>query len=1392
MKVQNPETAFDMLKKSIILANEGINPGIIITGVQDNGPWSCVKSILKSLRNRFGTPYTFADDRDGINGDIHIIKGKCTSRELYKFLYRTRSGKYQAQILMIDDADSIINDTEGSVNLLKAAMEADELDENGYRKGRWVSYKDKGGKILDIDPNDPENSQIELPEEIYYKGTIIIVTKKNVSELDPDICKNAFIQEFNWSEKVCSDILRKIKLEETKIIPYRSSSKEGEEAAKKYLIDKYGSNFDQTISSETINMCSEIFSKYYDEPAISAEMADDTIRLHSSNAYIWAPSIENAIDILGLNSQTEDSDGCELTKNAQSCEDEEQKMKAEYLEKARLLHRNACLAGARIVLHPNSFEISAGEEDATDIENLVGLYVSEKESSQNIIDFHSEYKEDIIEDLRKRCKEILPHWQKYLAAHLLTIKTADALRKENEGKILIKDPVISGFLEPSRGIFDRQWLEGLNACATRRHALQWLPAKQWSFEQGQLRGSVFSWKDAIDAGLPHFILDSGKADLKDKMKMLDNFVATMLLAFPTKKVHITVLENRTVNPFITSLPDSVCKILDIHSSFEDIRNFVRTLREKNRSGRNTIAEPCCPQDIVVLAGYDVNDRVFKDLFVDLDDVIKEGANAGIYFAVVLSDNISCYRDENNRWNTPLFEYFNIYSSLTDSQNNLALDFLRQKAIITSEEDGKDRPAILEDLIVDYIKNMSKVVPNKVYEKISDGTLYNNAPIKDLANQPKSDIDSIVIPIGETAEGTTVNLKLNAVDYISYFILGRSGMGKSFTLHTILTNLMLKYDPSVVDVILMDFKPGGVEMNYYKNVPHVSKLLVNGADKQVAKEILQSIMKEMDRRGEIFQDNDVPSINRYNDYARRNGKPQMKHIVMLVDECQDLFKVESNSNGTNIVTDIARKGRSYGIHMILATQTLQNSDIPGDALAQFSDFLFMGCKEEDVVKCEVNDRDVQKQVNSLQKGEVIYCHRAAQPAHGYVYNYAGKNDIYRNKTHDALLSDHFSKAGNDQFYFNASQIYKVGNDELDRLVQKCMSGFNSVPMGILGKNLSISGEPLYSNYKRGNGSNVLIMGINNRLQAERVLWNNVLSSYYACHKTGLRFQFKVFTTFPEFVDEEARSDNDHRLRLVRQFCRLKNVDAIEEDERNEMLESVAATVHYRMDLKDKDRSAVKGLDEIFLVMPNHQLCYTDLERMTRGLQPLDKVQSLDNVQHSNVTGSASEKSMAMTDSLGFEMPNFGNFEEPEQKPNPGFMAVDLGFGSSQPLTSVQNNTVGYTAGRPTKLCEELRYILSNGPSVGVHTIIQTDSPKSVFSDGDLRLSEMQMFFNDIVMLRLLQAGNMSLPVDSRMVENLSDNVKSLRALVYNKERGANTIIPYNFPDEGNNIFSLITI
>lgn len=986
--------------------------------------------------------------------------------------------------------------------------------------------------------------------------------------------------------------------------------------------------------------------------------------------------------------------------------------------------------------------------------------------------------EDLISTTRSKLDDAYIHAQKY-EQWQKKIKSLESeiskLRSQKDAvmKVLnLMDPILTSFNLPTgQTVYTQEWLNRVKKVAESRKSMPYLPL-YWSDKSF---GTVFNWQKAIDAGKPNLFIEAS-TDEGDygRVDMLDNFIATMLLAFPVRDIHFTVIEQNRSNTFVTNLPKKLCDIYSIDGDSEAINSTANRLNEILRNERGSSASGARPREIVVFIGFRRKDQKFAQVMERFREPIEKGKLAGIYFAVVLDEDMNNYdwKDTDaNRFEQYFTPYSTILTDKKDSKGNPIPDYklLKNKAEYLKEE--KLEKGTLADMVTNYLVAEAASVPNKVYEFIENGTLYTNKLISDLDDQPRKDVGKLVIPIAEDGEDNKINMVLDDQAYMFYFILGMTGSGKSFTLHTILTNLMLKYDPSILDVVIMDFK-GGVEMADYRGVPHVSSILANGADAQVAGEMLMSLNKEMTRRDELFTQSGTKNISEYNRYAVRNGNAQMKNIIFLVDECQDLFKIDRPINSSEFIAMLAKKGRIYGIHMILATQTLKNSGIPKDALSQFSDFIFMKCAPDDVNACGINNRDLQMNVAKLNKGEMYYCHGQEDPIHGYVYNYAGKGNIYKEKTLENLKGKRFPRPAKEQFYFDSAQIFKFDDVETKQLVSKAKSGLRTTSTAALGKNLSVNLDTLYAKLGKGDGSNLLVVGANDRLQGERVLWNAVQSLYECNHAIGQGARYYIIPNIPEDVDASALMAHEKRLAIVKSLSDKLEVTLVEDDERADTIERVAATVRGRMHLVETDKKAIDKLDAIYLVIPNQQMFAKNMGRRPKGLDSLDSDLHIITSEPNNEQMAAASSASA-SDSLGFVGLNMPGSEPA----TPVFADIDFGSFDSQASKQSTANQAAVKPGR--NYDEELRYILEYGPGVNVHVLLQTTAPDKIYSGDAMREKEMTLLFNDIILLKMMQASTMSLPVDGRVIEKLSAEPKSLRAIAYNGEREPRTIVPFDF-------------
>lgn len=145
--------------------------------------------------------------------------------------------------------------------------------------------------------------------------------------------------------------------------------------------------------------------------------------------------------------------------------------------------------------------------------------------------------------------------------------------------------------------------------------------------------------------------------------------------------------------------------------------------------------------------------------------------------------------------------------------------------------------------------------------------------------------------------------------------GETGSGKSTTLRAIITNLILMSD---VKLHLIDLKMGA-EFNVFANS---NKVINFGRTIKEANNILNELCIEVDRRYNLFFKNDVKDIKEYN---KRFPRKKMNYQVLIIDEFADLQSVKE----CMILLELmARKSRSAGIHLLIATQRPDHKVLTG--------------------------------------------------------------------------------------------------------------------------------------------------------------------------------------------------------------------------------------------------------------------------------------------------------------------------------------------------------------------------------------------------------------------------------------------------------------------------------
>lgn len=183
-------------------------------------------------------------------------------------------------------------------------------------------------------------------------------------------------------------------------------------------------------------------------------------------------------------------------------------------------------------------------------------------------------------------------------------------------------------------------------------------------------------------------------------------------------------------------------------------------------------------------------------------------------------------------------------------------------------------------------------------------------------------------LGENSKGLGVYQSL---------LFGKPGAGKSYTLHSIINGLAMRYAPDELEMYLLDFKEG-VEFQVYvdpdrgeedssssndldlsKALPH-AKVISIESDREFGLSVLRKINEQFEIRANQWKSasNSIAKIAEYRDKTNQ----KMPRIFIVIDEFQVLFEDnDSISSELNQIFDnIVRKGRAFGIHLLLASQS----------------------------------------------------------------------------------------------------------------------------------------------------------------------------------------------------------------------------------------------------------------------------------------------------------------------------------------------------------------------------------------------------------------------------------------------------------------------------------------
>jgi DNA segregation ATPase FtsK/SpoIIIE, S-DNA-T family len=354
--------------------------------------------------------------------------------------------------------------------------------------------------------------------------------------------------------------------------------------------------------------------------------------------------------------------------------------------------------------------------------------------------------------------------------------------------------------------------------------------------------------------------------------------------------------------------------------------------------------------------------------------------------------------------------------------------------------------------------------------------FDSIALPPAEQQRASSAQGLSISVGVADSGRVQLVKLGEGTAQHVLIAGKTGSGKSSLLHTLISSAAMKYDPSQLRLILLDFKKG-VEFQVYAEaaISHADIIGIE-SKREFGVSALEYIDRLLNARGEAFRKwgvQDLPSL------ARKFPEHALPRILILIDEFQELFVEDDKvSQQASLLMDrVVRQGRSFGVHLILASQTLGGAySLPRTTLSQMGVRIALQCDSSDAMLILSEDNPAAERLR--HSGQAVYNESGGRPESNQNFQvaYVEKNEQLRLlaglRKVPVVASALINPMGR-QVVFEGHKPAIWDQAAMSGLIASSSIDSGSVPM-ILGDSVSID-PPVMKLLTRTAGRNVMVVG-----------------------------------------------------------------------------------------------------------------------------------------------------------------------------------------------------------------------------------------------------------------------------------------------------------------------------
>lgn len=350
-----------------------------------------------------------------------------------------------------------------------------------------------------------------------------------------------------------------------------------------------------------------------------------------------------------------------------------------------------------------------------------------------------------------------------------------------------------------------------------------------------------------------------------------------------------------INNIKATIPQILSKYLQ--SKFEDLAEYNRKTKNSNQAFQ-----------ILLIANFPKGFN--KESLESLTKIIENGRRAGIYVLMSFGDKINSSFEFNKNGFKKIMPIINLESN---SVLNIPGTEIFSELFYIAKYD-------------DELPYETEKIKNLVNNEINKSDIIElDLESSNTEMWRKDASKGIEVPIGLNQSGEILNFILGHDSNVEHALIGGgTGSGKTILLHNLIINGAHFYRPESLQFLLLDYKQG-TEFVIYKDLPHI-KILSIESEVQYGISVLEFLEEEIKNRGVLFKEF---SAGKLEEYIRASGNVIPRYLL-IIDEFQVLLK--DNPRATTLLESISRIGRSFGVNIILSTQSLADVDISSSTLS----------------------------------------------------------------------------------------------------------------------------------------------------------------------------------------------------------------------------------------------------------------------------------------------------------------------------------------------------------------------------------------------------------------------------------------------------------------------------